>query len=601
MTGLKCIGLAILAAATASPVSAPSSSKTKAHVSAPARSNGIPSTLSLSDRIAQLIVIRAYGDFLSSRSSEYRMMIHSIRDLHVGGFIIANRIRNGNVINAQPYEMASFVNHMQKMAKTPLLVGGDFERGASMRVAGTPRFPTMMAYGAAHDLAEVRRLGAATAAEARTLGVTWVFAPVADVNNNPDNPIINTRSFGEDPKAVGDAVAAFIEGSRSDPANRVLVTAKHFPGHGDTADDSHLQLPRLDQTKDRIETLELVPFREAIAHHVDAVMTAHIAVPAFEPEAKPATVSKNILTGPLRIIVTDAMDMQGLAALYTHGEAAVRAIEAGADVLLMPADPQACIRTIEAAVNSGRLTRRRIDESVARVLAAKRQLGLYSSRTVDLDSIADRIDQPQFEESAQIVADRAVTVVKDEKHLFPLTDPDDACLVVLNGSRFLTNGQTLLSEVSRRAPKMRTAITDASESDAELAAIETEFASCKEVYVAAFTTVTVDPVSPAKGLGGLVTRLSQGPAPVALLLESLHLSWLPGDLRLRHYVQHVGHIRSCGGESALRRDSRSGQVTYFDSGSRQNRRWPLNPGPTPLDCTGSRITNEHYLAWTRHF
>lgn len=527
MTALKCFAVALLAAAGAVPASTVNPAERpaiKAKVPPAPASTGIPSSLSLRDRIAQLIVIRAYGDYLSSRSAEYRTMTHWIRDLHVGGFIIANRIKNGNVVNAQPYEMASFVNRMQKMAKTPLLVAADFERGASMRVAGTPKFPTMMAYGAAHDLTEVRRLGAATAAEARTLGVTWVFAPVADVNNNPDNPIINTRSFGEDPKAVADAVAAFIDGAHSDPANRILVTAKHFPGHGDTAEDSHLQLARLDQPKDRIEAIELLPFREAIAHHVDAVMTAHMAVPAFEPEQKPATVSKNILTGLLRvelafsgIIVTDAMDMQGVSALYSHGDAAVRAIEAGADVLLMPADPQACITAIEAAVKSGRLTRRRIDESVARALAAKRQLGLYRSRSVDLDAIADRLDQPQFEESAQIVAEHAITAVKDDKHLFPIAHPDDACLAVLNGSRFLTNGQTLLNEVRRRAPKMRTVVVDATTSDPELGAIKTDFESCPQIYLAAFTTVTVDPADAAKGLGGFVNALVQGKAPVALI------------------------------------------------------------------------------------
>ncbi len=526
MTVLKCIAAALLAATSAVAATSTTPTKTKAHSNAPARpaATGIPASLTLSDRIAQLIVIRAYGDYLGSRSAEYRAMTRAIRDLHVGGFIIANRIKNGNVVNAQPYEMASFINHMQKQAKTPLLVAGDFERGASMRVAETPKFPTMMAYGAAHDLAEVRRLGSATAAEARALGVSWVFAPVADVNNNPENPIINTRSFGEDPKAVGEAVAAFIDGAHSDTTNRILVTAKHFPGHGDTAEDSHLQLARLDQPKDRIEALELVPFREAIAHRVDAVMTAHMAVPAFEPENKPATVSKNILTGLLReelgfkgIIVTDAMDMQGLSSLYTHGEAAVRAIEAGADVLLMPADPQACINAIEAAVKSGRLTRKRIDDSVARVLAAKRELGLYVSRLVDLDAIADRLDQPQFEESAQRVADLAMTVVKDEKQMFPIAHPDDACLAVLNGARFLTNGQTLLNELRRRAPKMRTLVVDVTTPDPELTAIKSDFESCQQIYLAAFTTVTVDPAAPASGLGGFVSGLVLGKAPVALI------------------------------------------------------------------------------------
>ncbi len=286
-------------------------------------------------------------------NAEYRNFTRLIREDRVGGFIVAGRIKNGNVIPAQPFEMAAFINHMQRLAKTPLLVASDFERGASMRVAETAGFPYLMAFGAAHDLAATKELGAATAREARALGVTWVFAPDADVNNNPDNPIINVRSYGEDPHSVAEGISAFIDGAHSDPAKYVLVTAKHFPGHGDTAEDSHMQLARLDQPKERIESVELVPFRAAVEHGVDSIMTAHMSVPAFEPQEMPATVSKNVLTGLLRdelgfegLIVTDAMEMQGIASLYSPGEAAVRAIEAGADMLLMPSDPEACIRAL---------------------------------------------------------------------------------------------------------------------------------------------------------------------------------------------------------------------------------------------------------------
>ena len=324
--------------------------------------------LSLHDRIAQLIIVRGYGDYPPSSDAEYRRFIRWITQDHVGGFIVAGRIRNGSVIAAQPFEMAAFINHMQRLAKTPLLVASDFERGASMRVANTARFPYLMAFGAAHDLDAMRQLGSATAREARALGVTWVFAPDADVNNNPDNPIINVRSYGEDPQAVAAGVSAFIEGAHSDKNAYVLLSAKHFPGHGDTAEDSHMQLAKLDQSKERLESLELVPFRAAIAHGVDSIMTAHMSVPAFEPSGIPATVSRNILTNLLRdemgfkgIVVTDAMEMQGIAALYSTGEAAVRAIEAGADVLLMPTDPAECIRALEAAVASGRISRQRID------------------------------------------------------------------------------------------------------------------------------------------------------------------------------------------------------------------------------------------------
>ena len=186
--------------------------------------------LSLHDRIAQLIVVRGYGDFPVPTDAEYRRFVRWIRDDHVGGFIVAGRIRNGNVIPAQPFEMVAFLNHMQRLAKIPLLVGSDFERGASMRVAETARFPYLMAFGAARDLNAMRELGAATAREAHALGVSWVFAPDADVNNNPDNPIINVRSFGDDPQAVADNVSAFIEGAHSDTQTMFFSPPSIFQG-----------------------------------------------------------------------------------------------------------------------------------------------------------------------------------------------------------------------------------------------------------------------------------------------------------------------------------------------------------------------------------
>ena len=249
------------------------------------------------------------------------------------------------------------LNRLQRMSRLPLLVGADFERGASMRVNGTTPWPYNMAFAAAKDLEGVTFEGAETARDARAMGVNWLFAPVADVNNNPDNPIINIRSFGENPKEVSSFVEAYIKGAHSDVHSPVLVTAKHFPGHGDTAQDSHLGLARLDADRERIEAVEFEPFRAAIAAGVDAIMTAHLAVPALEPENEPATVSEKILTGVLRdelkfhgIVVTDAMDMQGLAAMFDTGEASVRAIQAGSDVLLMPRRAEDAINGVVAAV-----------------------------------------------------------------------------------------------------------------------------------------------------------------------------------------------------------------------------------------------------------
>jgi beta-N-acetylhexosaminidase len=482
--------------------------------------------LSLHDRIAQLIVVRGYGDFPPDSDAEYKQFRHWIEDDHVGGFIVAGRIRNGSVIPAQPFEMAVFINEMQRKSKLPLLVASDFERGASMRVAETARFPYLMAFGAARDLDAVRELGLATAREARALGVTWVFAPDADVNNNPDNPVINIRSFGEDPHAVSESVAAFIEGAHSDAANYVLLSAKHFPGHGDTAQDSHMQLARLDQPKERIEQVELMPFRSAIAHGIDSIMTAHLAVPAFEPQPIPATVSHNILTTLLRdelnfkgIIVTDAMEMQGVAALFTPGEAAVRAIEAGADVLLMPTDPAVSIEAIEAAVKSGRLSQARIDASVRKILAAKERTGLFNQRTVNLDEITSRLDAAKLDVLAESVAERAITLVKDDQHLFPLPNGAAPCLVVMGEGSFYTRGETLARELTRRAPGLKVFPASSAMPDNLLAAYAAQTAACKQIYVAAFVTVAANRgnVNLEGGLGGLLSALIKGPAPVALI------------------------------------------------------------------------------------
>lgn len=482
--------------------------------------------LPLEQRIGQMIVVRGYGDYLNSNTAEYNTLTRWIRDLHVGGVIIADRVVNGQVLNAQPYEMVAFLNQLQHLARTPLLFASDFERGASMRVAETARYPYFMAYGAAHDLNAVRQLGAATAIEARALGITWVFAPDADVNNNPDNPIINTRSFGEDPRAVAEGVSAFIEGAHENPANYVLVTAKHFPGHGDTAEDSHMQVAKLDQPKERIESLELVPFRAAVASNVDAIMTAHMAVPAFEPQQIPATVSKNVLTGLLRnelgykgLIVTDAMDMQGVTSLFTQGEAAVRAVEAGADVILMPSDPAACIRGLAAAVKSGRISQRRIDESAAKILLAKQRVGLYRSRTVSLDRLADRIKDPELDRMAQKAADESITLVKNEKAMFPVSDPANSCLLMLTEGRFSSRGETLISQLAHRNPAMKTYLANSAMPDEELSALTAMVSRCKQIYIAASMTVAPNRgnVALEGGLSGMIDSLIKSGQPVALM------------------------------------------------------------------------------------
>jgi len=404
-------------------------------------------------------------------------------------------------------------------------VSADFERGASMRVNSTTPWPYSMAFAAAKDLDGVTEEGAETARDARAMGVNWLFAPVADVNNNPDNPIINIRSFGENPADVASFVAAYIAGAHSDRKNPVLVTAKHFPGHGDTAQDSHMGLARLDADRERIESVELVPFREAIAAGVDSVMTAHLAVPALEPENEPATVSEKIITNLLRdelgfhgLVVTDAMDMQGLAAMFDTAEASVRAIEAGADVLLMPKRAEDSIQGIVAAVQKGRITRKRLDESVAKVLAAKTRLGLNRKKLVDLEAIADVVDSPESEERAQQVADRAVTLVKDSADSLPLRHPENTCLVALTEGRRSQQGLRLIEEIKKRGPGVTTTVLDPGVSKADLDQVADKSANCSQIVVAAYVAVSAyrGNVALAGNYPDFLNSLIAGKIPVVL-------------------------------------------------------------------------------------
>jgi beta-N-acetylhexosaminidase len=483
-------------------------------------------SMSLRDKVAQLIIVPIYGEPANTRSADYRKYLHLIRDLHVGGVIVTGHSLNGGVRNAEPYAMAALLNRLQKLARTPLFVAADFERGASMRVNSTTAWPYSMAFGAAQDLEATTQEGADTARDARAMGVNWLFAPVADVNNNPDNPIINIRSFGENPERVSQFVAAYITGAHSDRKNPVLVTAKHFPGHGDTTEDSHLALARLDADRDRIESVELMPFRTAIAAGVDAVMTAHLAVPALEPENVPATVSSKIITGVLReelgfqgLVVTDAMDMQGLAALFDSAEASVRAIEAGADVLLMPKRPEEAIRGLVVAVERGRISRRRIDESVNHVLAAKARLGLRSKKLVNLEAIADVVDSPESEEQAQQVADHAVTLVKDSRDSLPIRHPETICLIALTEGRRSQQGIRLIEEVKKRVPAVTTTVLDPGMSKADLDQVSEKTSNCGEIVAAAYVSVNAyrGNVALAGGYPDFLNALISSKVPVMLV------------------------------------------------------------------------------------
>ncbi len=483
-------------------------------------------TLTLHDRVAQLILATADAEPVSSTSKEFERYVHWVRDLHVGGLIIGTSVRDGQTRIAQPYATAVLLNRLQKMSRIPLLVGSDFERGASFRVDYTARFPYNMAYGAAGDVEASRYEGQAAAREARALGIQWIFAPDADVNSNPENPIINIRSYGEDPDAVSRHITAFIDGAHSDPKNPVLVTAKHFPGHGDTDTDSHLDMPRLDQDREHMDAIELKPFEAAIAHGVDAIMTAHMSVPAIEPDDIPATVSPRVLTGLLRgelkfqnLIITDAMDMQGLTKEFNGAEASVRAIMAGADVLLMPPDPERAIQAVETAVLRGRIPRQRIDESALRVLTAKVHLGLTRSKLVNVEAVADVLDAKESAESAQRVSDRAITLVKNDGGVVPLKNANQSCVIVATQSRGSISGTRFAQEFARRAKDARIVTVDSTMPEAALQAMVGDTSRCSEIVISANVAVAAYRGDVALGgdLAPFIEKLSEGPVPVVMV------------------------------------------------------------------------------------
>jgi beta-N-acetylhexosaminidase len=493
--------------------------------------------MTLRDEVAQLVFIAFHGQSPNTRSREYRKFMRLIGETKVGGLIL-NNVANGRIVQrAEPYRVAAFLNRLQRQAKTPLMVGGDFERGASMRVDQTTVFPHAMAFGAAGDPALVRYEGQVTAREARAIGVHWVYYPVADVNNNPDNPIINIRSFGEDPQAVAALVKAFIEGAHTDKKNFVLTTAKHFPGHGDTAIDSHVNLPTIPADRARLDALELVPFKAAIASGVDSIMTAHIAVPALAPADLPATLSPAILTDLLRkdlgftgLVVTDALEMAGVAKGFSSGEAAVRSLEAGADTLLIPADPDAAIRAVVAAVQSGRLSRQRIQESVVKILSAKEKLGLDRKKLVDIDAVADIIDSPEANEKAQEAADRAITLVRNSGSLVPLAAPHRTCFVVMPQRRYSTEGLEFIREMRRRAPAAQVATLDPGMSRVEVEQGIAPLTACESYAIAAFA-----PVGAFRGTVGLAGELPHAIATITATKKPVALIALGSPYLLRNF------------------------------------------------------------------
>ncbi len=466
--------------------------------------------LSLEEKIGQLFMIWVRAEFLNMNSPEYLQLRDQMQKYHVGSFAMTVRFEPPFLYRNQPYEAAELLNRLQKDSKLPLLVAADFERGVTMRLQGATTFPHAMAFGATGKLDYAEAFGRITAQEARAIGVHWNFFPDADVNSNPANPIINTRSFGEDPQQVGDLVVAYIRGART---NGMMVTIKHFPGHGDTATDSHLSVAQVTGDKNRLQSVELPPFRKGIEAGVDAVMVAHVTVPALEPDPnRVATTSRAIVTGLLKdqlgfkgIVVTDALDMAGLTRLYAAniGRAAVDAFKAGNDLLIIPADLDASYKAMLDAARSGEIPQAQIDAAVLKLLKAKASVGLHKARLVDIENLATEVDKPENVTLGQQISDDAVTLVRDNGRLLPLKQTgtvkgglpyqrveevrNNLVVVVLSEDVRTEAGRVLERQVKARVPDANVIYVDpriaGAMSDEVLKAVDQAGAVVAAVYV----------------------------------------------------------------------------------------------------------------------
>ena len=406
--------------------------------------------MSVEEKVGQLFMIWCRAGFLNVENPEYLQLREAMDKYHVGGFTMTVHVDGPNLLRSEPFEAAELLNRLQKDSKLPLLFSADFERGVAIRLMGATNFPHAMAFGADGKIEDAEAFGRITAEEARSVGVHWNFFPDADVNSNPVNPIINTRSFGEDPKQVGDLVSAYIKGAHQ---GGMLTTVKHFPGHGDTATDSHLGVASVNVDQAHLNSIELPPFRQAINAGVDSVMVAHVTVPALDANPNHvATISPTVVSDLLEkqlgfkgLVVTDALDMAGLTHLFANdiGRAAVEAFKAGNDVLLIPADLPASFQAMVKAVRSGEVSQARLDASVLKILKIKASLGLNDARLVDLSSLPAAVGKPQDLAFGQQVADSAVTLVRDNGKVLPLKSKGTQKAALPYMSREETHNQML--------------------------------------------------------------------------------------------------------------------------------------------------------------
>jgi beta-N-acetylhexosaminidase len=497
--------------------------------------------LTLREKAAQMVWPTVMGNYTPADSREWQRVRHEIETEKVGGYTISV---------GSPIELASKLNAMQEMADVPLIFGADLEAGAGFRarggyfipnaidLGGAVVFPPEMAIGATGDTALAYEQGRLTAVEGRALGIHIAYTPVLDVNNNPANPVINTRSFGEDPAMVARLGASYIRGIQD---HGMIATGKHFPGHGDTGVNSHLALPVVSVSRNRLDSVELVPFRAAVESGVGAIMTFHGAMPALDSSGVPGTLSEKVMTGLLRndlrfqgIVISDAMDMRGVLDQYGAVEAVKRAVDAGVDVLIQPLEVTTTIDAVLAGLREGRYDEARLEQSVRRILAAKHKVGLHRRKLISLDSVRSVVGDSAHVAMARKIAERSITLVKDSLSQVPLDLTRNPRILSVTVARRadLSAGLVFNSTLRERAPAMRAEFLAAEDPAADYARIERIADSADVVIVSSYVGQNWDAVSASapQAFASFVGRLTaKGKRPVVVAFGNPYLlQQIPG-------------------------------------------------------------------------
>jgi beta-N-acetylhexosaminidase len=468
--------------------------------------DSVLTSLTLREKAAQMVWPTVLGDYTSGDSPQWQRLTSYVSVEKVGGFTISV---------GSPTEVASKLNALQSMSRIPMLFGADLEAGAGFRarggyfipnaidLGGAVISPPEMAIGATRDTALAFEEGKLTAQEGRALGIHIAYAPVLDVNNNPANPVINTRSYGEDPRLVARLGAAFIRGLQG---NGMIATGKHFPGHGDTGVNSHLALPVVTVSRSRLDSVELIPFKEAVNSGVGAIMSFHGAMPALDSSGVPGTLSSKVLTGLLRnemqfkgIIISDAMDMRGVLDQYGAVEAVKRAVAAGVDVLIQPLNVSQTIDAVVAGVQERRYTEGRVDESVRRILRTKATLGLNKAKLVDLNALRSIVGDSSHINTSNRIAAQSITLVKDSLGYVPLGIPQNArILSVAVGRRAdLSAGVNFNAELKAKFPGVRQEMLVAEDPSADYGRMQRAADSADVTIVSSYVGQSWDAISGA--------------------------------------------------------------------------------------------------------